>query len=1112
MPFAIAPHDLTLIFPSIENGKPCLLAQDPFAFHINATLDDDLARKLRPLQGTTAGQRAQAHSDESNEDSLPNTDFLAELRGHAAAFTIKQHQMVYDVVLQFLRQYRIPPYLYPRLYTLVQSCLRDNYKSHRRVDIQIIDSNTRPYRLLHDKYSLTTLKFFKSIEKDPFPESYQSLTSSSLPLLFDALLEIERYNAAVIRSLVAEKERSCRAIKKGSNRKISLPEPVGRFQLYFRDIENPSTLDYIWDKLIDEAKAIQRKDYRAFIPLLYQHCRRSRFSLPPATAADDASATHGPEQLSELVLDTRQLTRAILQAGFAEFAHTIDPECLRPLRPTRPVTTTQPLTEGPPITNPLKGLGLSASSASPTLAEPAEGELERTDYEQFCQQHANEIQSLTEMGFELEQSITSLRLYQGDMDRAINILLTKPDIINFHRAKSPRALSITAHLYAGSEGGGTSSIYSSSSPGTSTAPTPTMAFSPITASFSSEANSGISTPHSPRTPLVARSTNSASPLLSTSTNGSINPAVVCGSTLYPQGLGVESTTKAEGDPNPTLVQVNDSSSVKTTVAPAAVVAAPKKEMVDSDELRGRTAAFASYIGDGRARSLALKLGRLTRAWVPVARQQMESDPVPTADQAETTGPLISLELADPVSVFAGPRGPTVSDSGSSLGDLTALSAPPLTARPQDMSDEFAAAVEEELRQMSFVDNFTISLGKPIPLTHNLRLSATNHESFLSLPKHPARRMAVQAQTAASIYSPLLNAVVLLLSPRDWEGNSTGGTIDGLSTSFPSSSSLGLGVVDDNPLDNEIRYYYLGNTANQYFFKQCQQTTEYHFPSVSEQLEASYRQLTTGGQSIRPGDILVTRHSNLPLVHVVFHVVLPDDVLYATRVPTAQAIASTSSPATTDRTAPSGGGLQYSLNQQSVEARSLQLVMDAMTRFDIGTLTLPPYFLSDPDRLQETADSLTRDAYLQKRTTMVFKCIKGFLTSFTQAQLMGRVNHPVHATTPGNGNRPQRNSPPPPPVANPPKVVRPEEEEVGDRWEGVPTDPTPAPSAPGNGQSSKDVAAKPATNGNRGGAREPENAGYNHMEGKTFQFLIPGNVTEVQFNQYRSDIINVFRVN
>ncbi|CAG8774948.1 20669_t:CDS:10 [Gigaspora margarita] len=100
-----------------------------------------------------------------------------------------------------------------------------------------------------------------------------------------------------------------------------------------------------------------------------------------------------------------------------------------------------------------------------------------------------------------------------------------------------------------------------------------------------------------------------------------------------------------------------------------------------------------------------------------------------------------------------------------------------------------------------VESFTISLGNQVKSTHNLRLLASDIDDLLKSSNDEARDTAYRAQTAASLYSQDLTAIVLLLTPKDWPK------------------------------------YKFGESANKAFFKRCKESTEFHFDNVETQFEA-----------------------------------------------------------------------------------------------------------------------------------------------------------------------------------------------------------------------------------------------------------------------------------
>jgi hypothetical protein len=134
------------------------------------------------------------------------------------------------------------------------------------------------------------------------------------------------------------------------------------------------------------------------------------------------------------------------------------------------------------------------------------------------------------------------------------------------------------------------------------------------------------------------------------------------------------------------------------------------------------------------------------------------------------------------------------------------------------------------------ESFTINLGAQLKSTHNLRLSTG---SVLDLCQDTSKALlqAHRLQTAMSLYSQPLNAIVML--------------VDGNVQEFDS-----FGVQ---------------------FRQLCERTTEMHFAPLVDQLYAVSQQVQRLSSTARlsSGDIYTTRHSNLSQVHLAFHLVGDD---------------------------------------------------------------------------------------------------------------------------------------------------------------------------------------------------------------------------------------------
>ncbi|KAG0036446.1 hypothetical protein BGZ82_004186 [Podila clonocystis] len=127
---------------------------------------------------------------------------------------------------------------------------------------------------------------------------------------------------------------------------------------------------------------------------------------------------------------------------------------------------------------------------------------------------------------------------------------------------------------------------------------------------------------------------------------------------------------------------------------------------------------------------------------------------------------------------------------------------------------------------NLTESFTVVLGSShSKVTHNLRLMVSDPaEIFPSNRIKSERDAAIQAQTASSLYGQNLTGLVQLVDIHDWGK------------------------------------YKAGHVSHQ----------ELHFDSIERQLEALEEDIPLDGSTLHEGDFIITRHSNLPMIHVVFH--------------------------------------------------------------------------------------------------------------------------------------------------------------------------------------------------------------------------------------------------
>ncbi|ESO03939.1 hypothetical protein HELRODRAFT_111877 [Helobdella robusta] len=224
------------------------------------------------------------------------------------------------------------------------------------------------------------------------------------------------------------------------------------------------------------------------------------------------------------------------------------------------------------------------------------------------------------------------------------------------------------------------------------------------------------------------------------------------------------------------------------------------------------------------------------------------------------------------------------------------------------------------------DCFTVNLGAQMKTSHNLRLVSCHVLDMCRLQLSDAFT-GQRLQTAISLYSNKLCGLVLLV-------------------------------------DNRINSH---SGVKKAFAEVCQQTTDFHFPDLSEQLESIQTAVQAGHNDpphaplqapneahvhlrqtspsarqprLNVGDLYITRHSNLSEVHVVFHVAT-DDSLHA------------------------------EVSSRHPVILAYRNIIKTAFNSDIKTITLPLLLV------HEMTEEMTI-AWCLRRAELVFKCIKGFI--------------------------------------------------------------------------------------------------------------------------------------
>jgi hypothetical protein len=218
--------------------------------------------------------------------------------------------------------------------------------------------------------------------------------------------------------------------------------------------------------------------------------------------------------------------------------------------------------------------------------------------------------------------------------------------------------------------------------------------------------------------------------------------------------------------------------------------------------------------------------------------------------------------------------------------------------------------------------------------YNLRLAVLPSHNSFRLPRS-GEELALRAQTAQGLYGSSLSGVVVIVTRSEF-------------LSWRVAARLA-------PRTKPI----LGTGILRTIFDAAQRTTEFHFDPLHEQFLSIETDLDTSDGSnpmdnVAEGDVFVSRHGNLPLVHVVFYLVMDEE-----HHPSALNASGQANAELTPRT-PLVSGYRNLLR--------------AANACDVNNLIIPLFLLPEP-YLAETQDW----NLLMRRCDQVCRSTKSFMT-------------------------------------------------------------------------------------------------------------------------------------
>ncbi|KAI8341446.1 hypothetical protein BC941DRAFT_467500 [Chlamydoabsidia padenii] len=250
-----------------------------------------------------------------------------------------------------------------------------------------------------------------------------------------------------------------------------------------------------------------------------------------------------------------------------------------------------------------------------------------------------------------------------------------------------------------------------------------------------------------------------------------------------------------------------------------------------------------------------------------------------------------------------------------------------------------------------VESFTITLGTAqIKSSLNLRLMVADAGPDIldPLPFDEQRELGYKAQTAMRLYTSQLSAVLVLVEKHELLRN-----------------------TDEEQLV-DWRQYKIGKGSNRALYERTLRSTEFHFPTTESQLDLIETNAQQHRQDyLQEGSFFITKHSNLPMHQIVFHLIIDGDDI-----------------------------LNKELTSRHPLLIGLRNILRLTTRYDISSLSLPlvmlpDRFLEQPEHCMPTLVDQPQQhiTWLSKRSEAVMKTVKGYLMEASRGkQSHNEMNH------------------------------------------------------------------------------------------------------------------------
>ncbi|KAF9114987.1 hypothetical protein BGX27_009315 [Mortierella sp. AM989] len=283
-------------------------------------------------------------------------------------------------------------------------------------------------------YRNYTSQFYTQPEENMFPEAYHTLVHSPVPSLFDSILELEREYAGEVDALLSARDAEINDIQLKHNNALASETPQRNLtHLMTRHVERMEVAQATWNSQLDDLQSAQRSKYQEFI--LELHNIYKRLQLHASQVGQNGTSNNNLQLDGKAMVAEAMRTVGARQSNIDGSLGGQESRNNAVNSSKVPDSISQSLQTQPQVAETTASQILQqqttevVASADQESAAPPSTPLKPSRKKEEDVELNGMIQSILEMGFDVEQAKGALLIANRNMDHAINLLLEQPENI-----------------------------------------------------------------------------------------------------------------------------------------------------------------------------------------------------------------------------------------------------------------------------------------------------------------------------------------------------------------------------------------------------------------------------------------------------------------------------------------------------------------------------------------------------------------------------------------------------------------------------------------------------------------------------------------------------------